>query len=132
MKLSAAFGTSEKLEIEGVWVDLGEGGSIKVARAGNRENRRELKRLIAPHKAALRADNLPDDVLEKITIKVMARTILLDWKGIDDDDGKPIAYSQEAAEAQLTKHKDFRDFVAGISADMKVYQEGAEEATAKN
>lgn len=132
MKFADTFGTNEKLELEGVWVDMGEGGSIKIARAGNPENKRLLKRLIAPHKQALRADNLPVDVLEKLTIEAMSRTILLDWKGIDDSEGKPLPYSQEEAVRQLTKFKDFRDYVAAISADMKVFQDTSTEVAAKN
>ena len=132
MKIGKAFGTNERLEQDGVWVDLGDGGSVKVARAGNKANRKLLKRLVGPHKAALRSDRLPDDVLEKLTIECMARTILLDWRGIEEDDGKNVEYSVENAIRLLTAYKDFRDQIAASSADLALYQDAAEEAAAKN
>jgi hypothetical protein len=132
MDLKKVFGTSAKLEVEGVVVDLGDGGWVKVARAGNPENRKMLKRLIAPHKAALRSDRLPDDVLEKLTIKAMSETILLDWGGLEDE-GKPLpAYTKEQGVAYLTKYKDFRDQIAVFSADLALYQEASTEAAAGN
>jgi hypothetical protein len=132
MDLKKAFGTSAKLETEGVWVDLGDGGSVKVARAGNPDNRKLLKRLVAPHKAALRSDRLPDEVLERITTQAMAQTILLDWKGLEEDGAALPAYTPELGAQYLGKYKDFRDQIAAFSADLALYQEESAEATAKN
>lgn len=131
MDIKKAYGTSEKLEQEGVWVPLGDGAKVKVARAGNKENRAEIKRLIAPHKVALRNDKLPDDVLETLTIKAMAGTILLDWDGIKED-GKAVPYSRENAIRLLTEYKDFRDQVAVLSNEITLYQAEAEAEAAKN
>lgn len=131
MDIRKTYGTSKDLEAEGVWVDLGEGASVKVARAGNKENRAAIKRLIAPHKVALRNDKLPDDIMEKIAIEAMATTILLDWKGIAED-GKPVPYSRDNAVRLLTVYKDFRDQISSLSGEMALFQAEAEAAAVKN
>jgi len=131
MDIKKSFGTSTELENDGVWVDLGDGASIKVARAGNKSNRALIKRLIAPHKVALRNDKLPDETLEKLTIEAMASTILLDWKGIDED-GKPVPYNTQNALRLLTDYKDFRDQVSAFSSELALFQVHDEAAVTKN
>jgi hypothetical protein len=63
MDLKKSFGTSDALENDGAWVDLGDGASIKVARVGNKANRALLKKLIAPHKIAVRSAKKLTDYL---------------------------------------------------------------------
>lgn len=125
------YGTNKVLENEGVWVDLGDGASIKVARVGNKENTALVKRLTAPHKVAIRTNKLPDEIWEKITIEALASTILLDWKGLKED-GKVIAYSKENAVKLLTDYKDFRDQVSGLSSELALFQAEDEAAVTKN
>lgn len=131
MDIKKSFGTSLALENEGVWIELGEGASIKVARVGNKENKALLKKLIAPHKMAARNDKLADEVWEKITVESMAATILLDWKGIEDD-GKALPYSKENAIRLLTDYKDFREQVASFSSELALFQSNNEAAAIKN
>lgn len=127
MDIKKQYGTSEKLENEGVWVPMGDGCQVKIARAGNKENRELIKRLVAPHKVALRNNRLPEDTLDTLTIEAMATTILLDWKGMEED-GKPVPYTKENAVRLLTDYKDFRDQVSASSTEMALFQ--AEEAAA--
>lgn len=131
MDIKKTFGTDTKLENEGVWVDLGEGAQIKVARIGNKESKALTKRLQAPHKIAIRNEKLPDDVWTKISVEVMAKTVLLDFKGIKED-GKEVPFSVENATRFLTDYKDFRDQVAHYANDLNLFQAEAEEAAIKN
>jgi hypothetical protein len=131
MDIKKQYGTSETLEQSGVWVDMGDGASVLVARSGNPDNSRLIKRLLAPHKVALRNGKLADDVAERITIEAMAETILLDWKGIEED-GKPVKYSRDAAIRLLTDYKDFRDQVAAFSTELALFQQQDEAAALKN
>jgi hypothetical protein len=131
MDIKKSFGTSQTLENEGVWIELGEGASIKVARMGNKENKALLKKLIAPHKMAARNDKLADEIWEKITVESMAATILLDWKGIEDE-GKTLPYSKENAIRLLTDYKDFREQVASFSSELALFQSSSEAAAIKN
>lgn len=131
MDIRKTFGTDAKLESEGVWMDLGEGARIKVARAGNPANRRKLTKLMERHRVTLRTRNLPEDVLERITIETMAETLLLDWTGIEER-GETVPYSLENATRLLTDYKDFRDQVAALAADMALFRAESEEGAQKN
>lgn len=131
MDIKKSFGTNSTLENEGVWIELGDGASIKVARMGNKENKAILKKLIAPHKMAARNDKLADEIWDKITVESMAATILLDWKGIEDD-GKPLPYTKENATRLLTDYKDFREQVASFSSELALFQSNSEAAAIKN
>lgn len=131
MDIKKSFGTNSTLENEGVWIELGDGASIKVARVGNKENKAILKKLIAPHKMAARNDKLADEIWDKITVESMAATILLDWKGIEDD-GKPLPYTKENATRLLTDYKDFREQVASFSSELALFQSNSEAAAIKN
>jgi len=131
MDIRKTYYTDPTLEAEGVWVELGEGARIRVARAGNPANRRKLSKLLERHRATLRSRNLPDDILERVTIETMAETILLGWDGINED-GKPLPYTPENARRLLTTYRDFRDQVAAIAADMALFKGESEEAASKN
>jgi len=61
----------------------------------------------------------------------MARAILLDWEGVEED-GKSLPYSVKNAERLLLELKDFRDFIHGISTTMEIYKMQEEEETEKN
>lgn len=131
MDIGKQYGTDARLEAEGVWVDLGEGARIKVARAGNPANRKMLQRMMEKHRVTLRSRNLPEDVLERITIQVMAETILLGWENIEER-GEPVPFSVENAERLLGAYRDFRDQVAALAADMALFRGESEEAAQKN
>lgn len=131
MDIKKQFGTNSSKEIEGAWIDLGEGASLKVARLGNKENRALIQKLTTPHRVALRNGKLGEDLVEKITIEAMAATILLDWKGIELD-GKALPYSRDNAIKLLTEYKDFREQVSAFAADIALFQDEEEAAAVKN
>lgn len=131
MKISA-FRTDENLEVEGVWVDIGDGGKVKVARLGNPNHRKVSQALGRPHQAQIRANRLRPEVAEKLGIQATAQAILLDWEGITDDDGKPVPYSQGKALDLLTEFKDFRDLVLEIAGEMETFREQEIEESVGN
>src|SRR5689334_3120793 len=96
------YGTSEKLETEGVKVPTGDDGSyLVIARFGNPTHAEVTRQLMRSHRAAQRAGTLSDAIFRDVTIKGMARAILLGWGG-QTDDGKSIEYTIENAEKMLT------------------------------
>lgn len=125
------FVTNKKLEDEGAWVDIGDDGAIKVARAGNKKAIAHMRTISAPYTSQIRFGKLPDDVATKIAIETIAETILLDWKGITYD-GKPLPYSKENAIRLLTESEDFRELVSNISSERKTFQQELDEAITKN
>ena len=67
-------------------------------------------------------------------MEVRAKTILLDWKNIEDANGNIIPYSSEKA-AEFFKDpelKDFYDFVVAISENANQYKKDLIESSEKN
>jgi hypothetical protein len=50
-------------------------------------------------------------VTQKILIEAMIGTILLDWKGLEND-GRPFPYSEDNAREILSQSEVLRDFVS--------------------
>jgi hypothetical protein len=126
--------TDESKEIQGVWEDYILGIRVKVARDLNPKYREELRNLIDPDKGEYRKEKIDIDTFTKITNIVRARTILLGWENIDDNDGKPIPYSAIASEKFFANPelKDFCAFVVAISKDQDKYAKEVLEESAKN
>jgi len=129
MKFSK-FKTNQSLEIEGVWVDIGEGAKVKVARVGNTAYAKYIERAYKPYRKMQRTGTVPEDLQRRIFIDAIANTILLDWSGFTDDKDQPIPYSVDAAVKQLTDLKDFRELIVELAAEAETFrdEEIAEEA----
>ena len=131
MKVSR-FATDLTLEEEGVWVDIGEGAKLKVARVGNPNYQKRIRQLRAPYRSQIRQKSLPEDVSDKLVIQAFSECILLDWEGLEDDKGKPIKYSQENALELLTNLKDFRALVGEIAMEHETFRRAEVEAEGKS
>jgi hypothetical protein len=78
------FKTDPILELEGTWIELGDGGSVKVARWGNDRAKKiyEAQTGVLEIKNAIRFGTLTDEKATEIETEVMAGAILVDWKGL--------------------------------------------------
>lgn len=71
----------------------------------------------------------PDNINERMLIEQLAGVIIVDWSGINDRDGQPIAYSKEAALDLATKLRVFRDNIVMLSMTIDNFQpDAADEA----
>jgi len=135
MDLKKIFATDERREIEGTWIPLPDPAGkarIKVARYGNPNFVRAIDEATRNYRQAGRGIvKIPEEMARKILIETLASTVLLDWENIEDD-GKPVPYNRENAEAMLEKYKDFRDFVSSCSTNFELYHVEAMEEGAKN
>lgn len=92
--LYEAFGTVKSYETEGVVLDFGA-AKFKVRRAGG-SNRRFLTTLSAklrPHRRALAAGTLSDEVAEDLQMEVYFETVVVDWEGVTDPRGEVLPYN---------------------------------------
>jgi len=124
------FATNEKAEEEGVSIDLGSGASMVVARSGNDKY---IERILAEgekYKEVL-ASKTPEskELDKKITIEVIADTILLGFKGVSFK-GKPLPYSRPNAIKLLTV-KDFRKKVLEEAGKFENFKAGLDESESK-
>lgn len=127
------FGTDKNLEVEGVWVPLGDGAKVKVARWNNPTHKALIEKLRRPFRSLMMSGReLPDDKAEQITIESMVEAILLDWEGFVDENDNPLPFSKAASKQLLTEVKDFRDLISGLSVSGETFRKQEVEDIAKN
>jgi hypothetical protein len=69
---------------------------------------------------------IPADVQDNVTLDALADHILLNWKNMQDENGKEIQYSRENARELLRQDRALRDFVSKFAADPENYTRGSE------
>jgi hypothetical protein len=111
------FKTDSSLEAQGVWIELGEGAAIRVARVGNSKNAALFSRLTddPEYKRKEKMGTLTDSENEAIVVRTLGETILLDWRGFKEN-GEDVKYSQEKA-FEMLKFRDFRRIVQEAAND---------------
>lgn len=100
MKLSEAKTDVARVE-QGAWVDKIpelEGLRLKVRGSNNKDWRKLQLRLYnaVPRKKRM-GGSLDPAEQDRITNTCLVNTCLLDWDGLEDDEGKPIPFSKETA-----------------------------------
>lgn len=127
------FETDESLELDGVWVDIGDDDETQllVARVGNPTFNRMIRQRMKPFKNLIQRDRLPASTQEKILTEVMAECILLDWKNLKHN-GKTVKYSSATALKLMTSIKDFRELVTEIANSMETFMKEEEAEDTKN
>lgn len=119
-----AFAVDTKQEEEGTYTQLPKCGDTEflIARSGNQRFARLIQAMVKANKPVLDskgpASNKKSD---EILVAVMAKTILLGWKGEVAYKGKNYAYSTEAA-TMLLEHSDFRAAVNTVAEDMETFK----------
>lgn len=139
-------------EIEGVWCGLAMSGSdfiwweqgeeppfdddrpvarILVARASNPRARQYRDRLTRRYRGSRRADGtLPPELESEVAKDVLAHTVLLDWAGLEDEDGNEIPHDVDTAKELLKSNEEFLQVVSTIalSNDLFAHERMEEDA----
>lgn len=115
----------------GVWIAYKGGSQLLIARHGNKKHEAAYERMLKPYQRGRRGGTIPEDVLENVGIRCLARYILLDWKGIADE-GKELPYSPEAAERLFRKYPLLMDDVFAFSQKAETFLVEEEEEIAGN
>jgi len=102
--------------VSGRWFDVGEGLRLKIARAGHQRFEDCVHELMRPYTKKRRQGKVKQSVINEVTQKAMARTILLGWENLLDEDGKEIPYSEQKAYEILSQFHDFFKLVERYSA----------------
>ncbi len=131
MDIKKRFATDVKKETEGVWVDIGDGMRLKIARLGNKNYTSRFQELLRPYRAQARAGTLAQDLAEKLYNDALAETILVGWEGIELD-GETLTYSRENALRLIQELPDFKTTVTEIANTMEAYREADIAAGIKN
>lgn len=129
----STFETDRQLEVDGVWVDIGDedGTQLLIARIGNPNYNRLIRARLKPHKNLLQRDAMPIEMQEKILNEVLAETVLLGWKNLMYK-GKKINYSSARALEMINNISDFRELVMELANSMETFRVVEAEEDAKN
>ena len=115
------FMTDDVLEVEGVWRPFGPNARIKLARWENANHERLMRKKAMAEKEVLEAqDDLSADAVKRITIEVMAHTIITGWEGIKLK-GELLPYSTANA-LQLLQNNTFRQKIKGMCDNIDHYK----------
>lgn len=131
MDLKKEYGTDKDKELAGVWEDFGGGCKVLIARIGNENYSKVFRRISKPYQNAIRRGTLGNEKAEDLLIQAMAESIVLDWKGMEED-GKPVKYSKEECMRVLKAYKDFRDEISERAGSMELFKREMDAESEKN
>ncbi len=127
------FASDEVKELEGVWVyfDVEETQGLLIAEAWNENFMKAFRKLPRGFQTRARMQTLDTKSDRKVWHKLLATTILLDWKGISDE-GKTIKYDPKLAIEKMEKYKGLTAFVWETANEEHLYHEEQTEEDEKN
>lgn len=131
----AAFATDETVEQEGVWLEYPSYEfAIRVRRAGetNRAFTQRMDAKLKPYKRALDTGTMDPAILLRVSREVFAETILVDWKGVVDEKGKPMSFNKDNALKLLTDLPDLFNDIVLQAKDAGLFRKYLAEAEAGN
>lgn len=132
MSVFRKFKTSAKHETEGVWLDYGEAGRVRIARAGgaNKAYLRAMERLQRKYRQQLAMGILGDEVSERVMREVMVDSLVTKWELVGDDG--PIPGDRQSMLETLEKLPElFRDMLAQAQ-NVALFREHLDEEDAGN
>lgn len=125
--------TDLALEVSGAWTqDLGGGLKLKLARIGNRNYNRELAAVAKTRTDAF--GNLEfegDDEANEAFIRIVAKTVLLDWEGLEEE-GVPVQYSEDEAARIMQQYPEFMRLVTAQAKRLDLFRNKRIEDAAGN
>jgi len=134
MSLYKKFKTSETHEQDGIWLDYGESGAIKIARAGGANVRyvKRIEKLQKKYKRQIQLDIMDDADNVKIMREAYADTVVLDWKGVTNEDDEPMEFNKQNCIKLFTDLPDLFLDVVTQATNVALFKEHLDEETAKN
>lgn len=118
-------------DTEGQWFEYEEGGEFLIARAGTSNFLRISDKHERPYRKQIARGQLGTDKQVEIMCKAMGEGILLNWRGISDEDGQDLAYNPDLAADVLRLNRELREWVTEKSEEMTRLRDEAIEETAK-
>ncbi len=120
--------TDLAMEVEGFWHTVTKKIKVKMARAGgaNLAFTSTLEKKTRDHRkrgGALEGEKVDVELVTELMKEAFAETIILDWKGITNKEGKTVAFSVAAAKKLLSDlpdlYSELRD-AAGTAANFRI------------
>lgn len=99
MNLFKAYKTNHKNEVEGTWVEFGNGVAFKLARESetNQEYQAKYTALIEKHSREIATGSIDPEVDKKASLDLFLECTLKDWRGVTDEEGNSLEFSTDNA-----------------------------------
>ena len=134
MKLSE-LATDPVAEQSGVPVEILPGLVVTVRSTATPGYRNAQARLLRPLARLVGAGMaIPAEKQDEIAARLLAEEVVTGWDGLADDEGRPVAFSREAAAAIFLDpaHRRFRDLVFEAANMAETFRRRFEADVAKN
>ena len=123
--------------VDGIWRKFGSDIEVKIARWNNPAFKNYLAELRAPYLNQLRRrtdDKELERTIDDLDKKAAARFVIRDWKNMEDDGGKAIAYTPEKAFEFISDpaYEYFYNYVFNVSNNIDLFFEEQKEDAVKN
>lgn len=134
MSTYGTFKTDANYETNGITLDFGSAGKIRIARAGgaNMNYKKKMMALTKPHRRAIQLGTLDDAVFDNILHQAYAETVLLGWEGVTGPDGKPLDFSKENAIRLFTDLPELFSQIVKSAENAALFRVDQLEADSKN
>ena len=112
-------------ETNGVWFKYNDSISFKIARYGNVEYIREMLKFREEYQPLIDNKEVSEDEAKKILAEVYSRTILKDWKGIEEGDSGKLEYTIQNGVGLLSdeRYRDVNEFIVYKAKESSHYYE---------
>ena len=127
------FAADEVKGLEGVWVyfDVEETQGLLIAEAWNENFMRAFRKFPRGFQNRAQRGTLSVKTDREVWHKLLAETILLDWKGISHE-GKVLKYDPKVAAKMMSEYKKFLKFVWDTACEESLYMKEKAEEDEKN
>ncbi len=95
--LYGLYATDTKREAEGFWHPITDDIKFLLARAGGQNSvfSKALEVKIRPHRRQIDNEDMDTALANSIMVEVFAATVIKDWVGVTDDEGKDLPCTKE-------------------------------------
>ena len=132
-KISSIMLDLDRVE-HGTWVKHPSGVTLCVASINSKAYKQAREQAMKPYLRDMRSGTLTYDDISEILKPAAAEHLLLGWRGLEDDQGKPIPYSVGKALEYFKdpRFDEFYRFVLEIAGEAEVYRQAVLEESEKN
>lgn len=132
MDLDKVYGYDEDKANHGIWVDLVDGGKVRIGMLGTPEYQKAVMKHTRKYQAKIRLNKLTPEEMNEITVQAEADAVLLDWDEFVVN-GQPFPYTRDNAVLLLRKYPRLKSEIEEYANDHERFQDSMNlEEDAKN
>lgn len=134
MSTYRTFKTDSNLETNGITIDYGPAGKFRVARAGggNKRFNKKFSQVTKPHRRAIAAGAMDDDMAEGLMMDAFIESSLLGWEGVTGEDGQPLEFTKANAKKLFQDLPDLFRELLNDAQNVALFRRSLLEADAGN